>query len=47
MEPGHVKDILKWLSEKKNAADIMTKQIGGPEFKDKADVLFWQPSFRK
>ena len=36
-----------WISGKKNTADIMTKQIGGPEFKDKADVLFWQPSFRK
>ena len=34
-----------WLKGKVNMSDIMTKQIGGPEFRAFVDTLFWQPSF--
>ena len=34
-----------WLKGKNNVSDIMTKQIGGPEFRELVDVLFWQPKF--
>ena len=37
----------QWIKGKVNASDIMTKQIGGPEFKSKAEMLFWTPLFRK
>ena len=36
-----------WLKGKNNVSDIMTKQIGGPEFRELVDVLFWQPKFRQ
>ena len=34
-----------WLKGKTNLSDIMTKQIGGPEFRDLVDCLFWTPAF--
>ena len=37
----------QWIKGNVNASDIMTKQIGGPEFRDKAEMLFWTPLFRK
>ena len=35
-----------WLKGKLNTSDIMTKQIGGSEFRDHVETLFWIPSFR-
>ena len=36
-----------WLKGKFNISDIMTKQIGGPEFRELVDCLFWTPKFRQ
>lgn len=35
-----------WLKGKFNRSDIMTKQIGSPEFLGHCDNMFWTPKFR-
>ena len=35
-----------WLKGTCNLSDILTKQIGGPEFRSLVEVLFWQAMFK-
>ena len=35
-----------WLQGKYNTSDILTKQMGGPQFRSLVDTVFWLPGFR-
>ena len=35
-----------WIKGHYNLSEIMTKQMGGPDFHDLLSLLFWQPFFR-
>jgi hypothetical protein len=35
-----------WIKGQFNLSDIMTKQIGGPEFRSLVDTIFWKPLFK-
>ena len=34
-----------WIKGQNNLSDILTKQIGGPEFRTLVETIFWKPLF--
>ena len=34
-----------WLQGEFNTSDMLTKQMGGPQYRSLVDTVFWQPSF--
>ena len=39
--------IARWIPGYLSTSDIMTKQVAGPEYCDKAETLFWTPPFQR